>query len=76
MKGATNGSTTLDVTRHFDTVEQATDEVVNARVWIGFHYRFAVVAGVDLGSDVAKWALKRFFRPAKGDGNNDDENDD
>jgi hypothetical protein len=76
MKGATNGSTTLDVTRHFATVDDATSQVEDARVWIGFHYRFAVVAGVDLGSDVAKWALKRFFRPAKGDGNNDDENDD
>jgi hypothetical protein len=75
MKGATNGSTTLDVTRHFATVNDATNQVVDARVWIGFHYRFSTVAGVDLGANVAKWALKRYFRPANGDDNND-ENDD
>jgi hypothetical protein len=78
MKGATNGSTTLDVTRHFDTVKDATNQVVDARVWIGFHYRFSTVVGVDLGADVAKWALKHYFRPARGGGddNNDEENDD
>jgi hypothetical protein len=77
MKGATNGSTTLDVTRHFATVNDATNQVVDARVWIGFHYRFSTVAGVDLGASVAKWAMKRYFRPATGDdNNNDDENDD
>jgi len=76
MKGATNGSTTLDVTRHFATVNDATNQVVDARTWIGFHYRFSTVAGVDLGANVAKWALKRYFRPAHGDDNNDDENDD
>jgi hypothetical protein len=80
MKGATNGSTTLDVTRHFATVKDATDQVVNARVWIGFHYRFSTVAGVDLGTAVAKWALNRYFRPATGgddnNDNNDNENDD
>jgi len=76
MKGATNGSTTLDVTRHFDTVKDATNQVEDARVWIGFHYRNSAVQGVKLGSDVARWSLNRYFRPARGDGNNDDENDD
>ena len=69
-----NGSTTLDVTRHFDTVKEATDEVVNARVWIGFHYRFSAVAGVDIGTSVARWTLNRYFRPARG--GNDDNGDD
>jgi hypothetical protein len=77
MKGATNGSTTLDVTRHFNTVMDATNQVVDARVWIGFHYRFSTVAGVDVGTNVAKWALNRYFRPARGgDDNNDDGNED
>ena len=77
MKGATLGSTTLDVTRHFATVKDATSQVEDARVWIGFHYRFSAIAGVDMGTDVAKWALLRYFRQARGgDNKNDDENDD
>jgi hypothetical protein len=76
MKGATNGSTTLDVTRHFSTVKDATNQVEDARVWIGFHYRNSAVQGVELGSDVARWTLNRYFRPAGGDDNNDEENDD
>jgi len=75
MKGATNGSTTLDVTRHFDTVKDATNQVEDARVWIGFHYRNSAVQGVKLGSDVARWTLNRYFRPARSDDNNDNENE-
>jgi hypothetical protein len=74
IKGATGGGVGLTATRHFNTVKAATSQVEDARVWIGFHYRFSTVAGVDLGTDVAKWALHRYFRPARGDDNNDDNN--
>jgi hypothetical protein len=36
-------------------------EIVNARVWIGFHYRNSAEVGVELGTDVAKWTLQHYF---------------
>jgi hypothetical protein len=75
--GAVDVAGTVTTTRHLSTVQDMTNQIEDARVWIGFHYRFSVVAGVDLGHDVAKWAVKHYFRPARGgDDNNDDGNDD
>jgi hypothetical protein len=64
--GATNGGTTLTTTHHFETVKDLDREVVDARVWIGFHYRHSGIAGVRLGRAVAHWSLQRYFRPIKG----------
>lgn len=52
-------------TRHYEDTGDLVQELVNARVWGGIHYREAVEAGVDLGHDVARWSLKRYFRPEK-----------
>jgi hypothetical protein len=38
-------------------------ELVNARVWLGFHFRHSVMAGETLGTSVANWELQRFFLP-------------
>jgi hypothetical protein len=43
------------------------DELVNARVWIGFHFRSSVVAGENLGTSVANWELQRYFEPTGND---------
>jgi hypothetical protein len=59
--GAAGGATTLTTTEHFDTVQQLKDEVVNARVWAGLHWRSSVVAGVSLGDSVAGWSLNHYF---------------
>jgi hypothetical protein len=64
--GATNGGTTLTTTRHFDTVKDLDREIVDARVWIGFHYRHSTIAGIKLGREVAHWTLQRYFRPIRG----------
>ena len=63
--GATNGGTTLTTSRHFETVKDLDHELVNARVWVGFHYRHSTVAGVKLGRAVAHWTLQRYFRPTR-----------
>jgi hypothetical protein len=65
IPGSMNGGSTLTTTRHFDTVAELDREIVDARVWIGFHFRSSTVAGVELGRDVARWELKRFFQPVK-----------
>jgi hypothetical protein len=49
-----------------------TNEVDNARVWGGLHFRSSVEAGVELGTDVVRYDLSRNFRPTNDDGNSDE----
>ena len=55
------GTTSLGVTRHFETAEQLRADVENARVWAGIHYRFSVEAGTALGRAVADYDLDHAF---------------
>jgi hypothetical protein len=63
VPGGQNGSTVLTTTQHFDTVRDIQDQIVDARVWLGFHFRNSVEQGVNVGNDVANWELDRFFKP-------------
>jgi hypothetical protein len=59
-------STTPNLTRSartYRTANALVHEIIDARVWGGVHYRESVVKGVDVGRNVARWALKRYFRP-------------
>jgi hypothetical protein len=62
MPGGQNGSSVLTTTQHFDTVRDIQRQVVDARVWLGFHYRSSVEDGEKLGNDVAEWELDRYFQ--------------
>jgi hypothetical protein len=68
IPGAQGGATTLTTSRHFATVQELESQVVNARVWIGFHFRNSVVVGEGVGNSVADWALQRFFLPGDDQG--------
>ena len=61
--GAQGGATTLTTSQTFPTVQDLDTQLVNARVWIGFHYRSSVIAGENLGTAVANWELQRYFLP-------------
>jgi hypothetical protein len=63
MGGGQNGSSVLTTTQHFDSVRDVQKQVVDARVWLGFHFRNSVEQGEQLGNNVAKWELDRFFQP-------------
>ena len=52
-----------NVTRFYDSGKVACQEVVDARVWLGIHFRSADVHGERMGEQVAEWALDRYFRP-------------
>jgi hypothetical protein len=65
IPGAQGGATTLTTAQTFATVHDLYAQLVNARVWIGFHYRNSVVAGENLGTAVAKWELQRYFLPIR-----------
>ena len=63
MGGGEDGSSVLTTTQHFDTVDDIQKQVVDARVWLGFHFRNSVEQGEKLGNNVAGWELKRYFKP-------------
>jgi hypothetical protein len=63
MAGGQGGSSMLTTSQHFDTVEDIQKQVVDARVWLGFHFRNSVVQGEDIGNDVARWELHQYFKP-------------
>lgn len=55
----------LDAVRTFETPRQLRSQIVDARVWAGFHYRFSGIEGVALGRRVARSALRDAFRPVR-----------
>jgi hypothetical protein len=59
----TDATGPLNAVRHFDTAQQLRDEIVDARLWAGLHYRGSSEAGVDLGQKVAHYDLNHAFRP-------------
>ena len=64
IPGATDGGTTLTTDRVFNNVQSVQNQILDARVWIGFHFRNSVVQGEKLGNDVAKYDLSQAFQPA------------
>jgi hypothetical protein len=46
------------VTRKWTRLEDYSDEVSNARVYAGFHYRFSTEAGKDMGKNIAELAVR------------------
>ena len=65
VPGATNGGSNLTTSQDFNTVQDIQNQVIDARVWIGFHFRNSVVQGENLGNDVASWDLSHAFQPVK-----------
>ena len=51
------------LTRSFSSLSQAIDEIVDARVWSGIHFRTADVQGQRIGRHVASYRQGRYFRP-------------
>jgi hypothetical protein len=50
-------------TRTFTSFSQAVDEIVEARIWAGLHFRTADVQAVQLGTNVANFAAANYFEP-------------
>jgi hypothetical protein len=58
-------------TRSFARFSQAIDEVVDARVWSGIHFRTADEQGARIGRDVARYRQAHYFKPVDGAGDGD-----
>jgi hypothetical protein len=54
------------VQRHYDSGPALRREVVNARMWLGIHFRFANTAARGMGVGLADWALAHYFQPLHG----------
>jgi len=50
-------------TRSFSGFSQAVNEIVEARIWAGLHYRTADNQAVQLGTNVASYAAANYFEP-------------
>jgi len=61
--------------RHYRSFADALEEVVDARVWGGIHFRTADEQGATIGKKVAKWEKKHFFRRVDDDDENDDDDE-
>jgi hypothetical protein len=53
------------ITRSYTSFSQAADEIVDARVWGGIHFRTADEVGAKIGRKVSRWREGRFFEPLK-----------
>jgi hypothetical protein len=50
------------VTRTFNSFSQMCEDIVDARVWSGIHFRFADTESAKIGSRVAHWGNRHAFR--------------
>jgi hypothetical protein len=53
------------VTHRFTKMTAFTDEVANARIWSGFHYRFSTRVGTDMGLKIGAYVVKSVMQPAQ-----------
>jgi hypothetical protein len=47
--------------RGYDSGSSLRSDVIDARVWLGIHFRTADTGGVEMGERVADWALDHYF---------------
>jgi hypothetical protein len=50
-------------TRYFDRFSEPLEEIIEARIWSGLHYRTADVQAALLGRNVAHYMAKHYFQP-------------
>jgi hypothetical protein len=52
-----------NASRHYDTGRALRADLVDARVWLGIHFRFADVDSRNLGLRLSDWTLQHHFQP-------------
>jgi hypothetical protein len=52
-----------NTSRTFTRFSTAIDEVVEARIWAGLHFRLACEEGRDTGYEIAGYTVRNFLRP-------------
>jgi hypothetical protein len=60
---AITSTTAPGVTHRFTNMTAFADEVANARIWSGFHYRFSTRVGTDMGLKIGEFVVKNVMQP-------------
>src|SRR5215813_13881928 len=50
-------------THRWTNLKALVDEVSEARIWAGFHYRFSTRAGTEMGRKIWKYTVKAVMQP-------------
>jgi len=53
------------VTHRFTNLRAYTEEVANARIYAGFHYRFSTIAGKEMGQNIGAYVVKSVMQPVQ-----------
>ena len=53
-------------TRFFDRFSQPLEEIIEARIWAGLHFRTTDVQAAELGGNVAEYMADNYFQPVGG----------
>jgi hypothetical protein len=51
------------VTHRWTNLTAFTEEVANARIWSGFHYRFSTRVGTNMGHQIGEYVVKNVMQP-------------
>lgn len=62
----TVSSAVTKTTRRYETARELNEDTMNARIWLGYHFRRAMTDGNGLGQDVAAFVLRNAFQPERG----------
>jgi hypothetical protein len=60
---ATTSAMAPGVTHRWTNMTAFTQEVANARIWAGFHYRFSTRVGTDMGLNIGEYVVKNVMQP-------------
>jgi hypothetical protein len=60
---AMTSPTAPGVTHRFSDMTTYTEEVANARMWAGFHYRFSTRVGTQMGYQIGEYVVKNLMQP-------------
>ena len=56
-------TTAPGVTHRWTNLGVFSDEIANARIWAGFHYRFSTRVGTDMGRQIGEYVVKSVMQP-------------
>jgi PAP2 superfamily len=60
---AMTSSTAPGVTHRWSNIRAYNDEISYARIWAGFHYRFSVRVGQDMGHKIGEYVVNNLMQP-------------
>jgi len=67
-----NGVVRPVVTRSWDSFSQAAEENGQSRIYLGIHWRFDKVEGIQQGTEIADYIFRHFLRASHDDGHGHD----